>query len=324
MDMTVQGTMPRNSSMLVQHWTEVTEQFGGCLPGVDDRAELGHLEQGGFGRVADGDVLFDGRELGLRCVVGVLHAGDAAHDFAEVEGFDGDAAALQQFFRVADGVECGGTRADGADAEVLQAANDAADGGEPGEVGGELGRVGGLGVQRGERVGDAVLGEVVADGHLAAEAVAAMGDGHLGGRVGRGLDEDGDAQIGETDGVGQAALLAEVGQGDDEAVDGGGVGLEEGGTLFGVLVGLDRAVGGDFRREHDGLDAGGFERGDDFEAARCGEVRGEESAVAYENSHGHLLGHIAPWYLGRSGKGLTPIVTDGTDKDERRIKEKNE
>ena len=115
--------------------------------------------------------------------------------------------------------------------------------------------------------------QVVADGHLAAEAVATVRDGHLAGDVGRGLDEHGDAQVGETDGVGQSALLTEVGQGDDEAVDGVGVGLEESGTLFGVLVGLDRAVGGDFRREHDGLDAGGFQRGDDFKrgplVARC-------------------------------------------------------
>ena len=43
------------------------------------------------------------------------------------------------FSRVADGVEGGGARADGADAEVLQSAHDAADGGEPCEVGGELG-----------------------------------------------------------------------------------------------------------------------------------------------------------------------------------------
>jgi hypothetical protein len=94
------------------------------------------------------------------------------------------------------------------------------------------------------------------------------------------------------------------------------VGLEEGGTFFRVLVGLDRAVGGDFGREHDGLDSGGFECGDDFEATTGGEVRGEESAVAYENSHGHLLGHCL-MLLGvlrdALEKGLTPIFTDETD-----------
>jgi hypothetical protein len=33
---------------------------------------------------------------------------------------------------------------------------------------------------------------------------------------------------------------------------------------------------------------------------------------------------VAPWCVGPSEKGLTPIVTDGTDKGERCIKEKNE
>ncbi len=64
----------------------------------------------------------------------VLHAADAAEDFGEVEGFDGDAAGFEKFFAVADGVECRGTRADGADAEIAQAVDDAADGGEPVEI----------------------------------------------------------------------------------------------------------------------------------------------------------------------------------------------
>ena len=152
--------------------------------------------------------------------------------------------------------------------------------------------VGGFGVQRGERVGDSVLLEVVADRHLAAEGVAAEGDAHLAGRVGRGLDEDGHAQVGEAEGVGEAALFAEVGQGDDDAVDLVGVLLEEGGALLGVFVGFDRAVGGDVRGEHDGLDAGGFERGDHFQAAAGGEVAGKESAIAYDDSHGHLTTHF--------------------------------
>ena len=93
---------------------------------------------------------------------GVLHADDAAEDFGEVDGFDGDAAGFEQFLAVADGVERRGARADGADAEAAQAADDAADGGEPGEILGEDVGIGGFGVQRGERVGNAVLLEVVA------------------------------------------------------------------------------------------------------------------------------------------------------------------
>jgi len=46
-------------------------------------------------------------------------------------------------------------------------------------------------VQRGERVGNLVLHEVVTGAHLAAEAVAADGDGHGVRAIGRGLDKTG-------------------------------------------------------------------------------------------------------------------------------------
>ncbi len=71
-DMTVQGTMPR---ILLDGGPALhggDGEFGGCHPVVDDGAELGHLHQRGFGRVADGDVLLDGGELGLDGVVVVL------------------------------------------------------------------------------------------------------------------------------------------------------------------------------------------------------------------------------------------------------------
>ena len=47
-------------------------ELGGGHPAVDDGAELGHLHEGGFGRVADGNVLLDGGEFGLDGVVVVL------------------------------------------------------------------------------------------------------------------------------------------------------------------------------------------------------------------------------------------------------------
>ena len=72
-----------------------------------------------------------------------------------------------------------------------------------------------------------------------------------------------------------------------------GVLLEEGGAFFGVFVGFYGAVGGDFGREDDGLDAGGFECGDHLQSAAGGEVRGEESAVAYDYAHCHLSAHDA-------------------------------
>ena len=72
MDITVQGTMPRNSSIEVQHCTAETVSSLRLHPAVDHRAELGHLQQRGLGRLADRDVLLDGGELGLGRVVVVL------------------------------------------------------------------------------------------------------------------------------------------------------------------------------------------------------------------------------------------------------------
>src|SRR6202789_3017068 len=266
-------------------------EFGGGHPAVDDCAELGHLHEGGFGGLAYGDVLFDGGEFGLDGVVVVLGLLDAAHDLGEVEGLYGDAGAFEKFFGVADGVEGRGARADGAEADVAKTSHDAADGGEPLEVGLELCGVGGFGVERGERVGDAVLLEVVADGHLAAEAVAAEGDAHFARGVGRGLDEDGHVEIGQAERVGQAALFAEVWQRDDDAVDLGGVLLEEFSALLGVFVGFYGSVRGLFRGEHDGLNAHRFERSNHFKTPAGCEVAGEESAVSHDDSHRHLTAH---------------------------------
>jgi hypothetical protein len=60
-------------------------------PGIDDRAQLGHLEQRGIGNAARGDVTLDRGELGLRGIVGVLHAVDAAENLGQVDRVDGDA-----------------------------------------------------------------------------------------------------------------------------------------------------------------------------------------------------------------------------------------
>ena len=42
----------------------------------------------------------------------IFHAADAAEDFGEIEGLDGDAAGFENFLAVAHGVERGGARAD--------------------------------------------------------------------------------------------------------------------------------------------------------------------------------------------------------------------
>jgi hypothetical protein len=74
-------------------------------------------------------------------------------------------------------------------------------------------------VQRGQRVRNAVLHQVVARAHLAAEAVAARGDGHRIGAVRRGLHQHRNLEPGEPDRIHNAALFAEVGQRYNDAVD---------------------------------------------------------------------------------------------------------
>ena len=110
-------------------------------------------------------------------------------------------------------------------------------------------------VQRRQRVGDAVLHQVVAGAHLAAEAVAARGDGHGVGAVGRGLHQHRNLQAREADGIDDAALFAEVRQGNDDAVDLFGVLLEKLRAVLRLGIGFHRAVLRIFRAEHDRLGA---------------------------------------------------------------------
>ena len=72
-------------------------------------------------------------------VIVVFHAIDAAEDFGEIEGFDGDALGFENLFAVTNGVEGGWARADGADSQVAKSLYYAADCGEPFEVVGKLG-----------------------------------------------------------------------------------------------------------------------------------------------------------------------------------------
>ena len=76
---------------------------------------------------------------GLRGIVGVLHMIDATEDLRQINRFDGDAGSLKDALGVANRVEGGRTRANGADAQVLQSPDNAANRGKPFEIGFELG-----------------------------------------------------------------------------------------------------------------------------------------------------------------------------------------
>src|ERR1022692_407113 len=257
-------------------------------PGIDHGAELGHLHEGFEGNLIGGDVLLDGGELGFG--LAVLHADDAAEDLRQVDRFHADAAGFQQFLAIAHGVESRGTGADGADGQAAQAAHDAADGGEPGEVLGEHIRTGGFGVQRGERVGNAVLLEVIAGAHLAAEAVAAILDGHQSRGVRRGLYEDGHVEVGLTQSIGDGALFAEIRQRDDDTVDVAAMALKQVGAESHIAAAGDGAAVGLFRSHRDYAVARFLKYRDHVFAAALGQVGREESSVAHDHAECNRTG----------------------------------
>ena len=140
--------------------------------------------------------------------------------------------------------------------------------------------------RRGQGIADAVLAEIVADGHLAAKAVAAVADGHLAAVVVEGVDEDGDVEAGPAQGVGDGAFVAEIRQGDEDAVNFVAMRLEQVGAFLGVGEGLDRAELGGVLGQGDGADALGFEDLEDVAAAGLAEVGGEEPAISDDEAEG--------------------------------------
>ena len=165
--------------------------------------------------------------------------------------------------------------------------DDAADCGKPFQVGLEFGRIERLGVQRGQRILDAVLHHVVTRAHLAAEAVAAHGNGHVVGAIGRGLHQHRNLQPGQTNGIDDAPLFTEVGQGDDDAVDLVGMLLEQLRTALRFSVSLDRAVGGLLRTEHDRPGPGGLQNCNDLFPARLGQMIRKKAAIPYYHPKRH-------------------------------------
>ena len=120
----------------------------------------------------------------------------------------------------------------------------------------KLSELGADGVQRRERIGNAVLHHVVAGGHFSAEAVAAIGDLHVFGAVRRGLHQHRHLQCREADGVDDAALFAEVRQRNDDAVDLFAVLAEELGATLRLIVCFHGAKLRLLRRQRDDAAAG--------------------------------------------------------------------
>ena len=147
--------------------------------------------------------------------------------------------------------------------------------------------VGAFGVHRvtgGEGVLDAILAQVVAGGHLAAEGIAPVGDGHDVRVVGEGLHEHGHVEFGPAQRVGNRPLVAEVGQGDEHAVDLVTVAAEEVGGFLGVGNAFDAAIGRFVGIDQNRLDALLGEHLDNGLAAAHAQVFGEETAIAHNDA----------------------------------------
>src|SRR6185437_5197438 len=267
-------------------------------PLIDDGAELGHFEERFARNLVGGDVLLDGFEFRGGGGIDVAHAIDAAEDFRKVDRLDTDAVVLQNLFAVADRVEGRRPRANGSDAEPAHAANHTANSGKPIEVFAENVAIGGFGMPGGERIGNAVLHQVVAGAHLAAEAVAAVADGHQARRIGGRLHQDGNVQAGHAEGVGNGALIAEIGERDDNAGYFGGMLFEEVGTAGGLGARFDGAVLGFFRSDADGPVAGCFDGGDHFSAPGPGQVIREETSVPCNNAEGYGIDGGVHFFFG--------------------------
>ena len=256
---------------------------------VDGHAQLRHLQQALARDAVDAGVGVHFLDLGRDGRLVVAQAADPAEDLREVERLDRDAGALQQLLAVADGVEGRRAGADLAQAGVLQRAHDAAHPDEPAQVPREVLALGVHGVAARERVLDPVLAQVVAGAHLAAEAVAPVGDRHLVGGVLEGVHEHGHVQPGPAQRVRDGALVAEVGQRHEHAVDLVAVRAEEVGAEAGFLQALDGAVVGGLDRGDDGADAQPFEHVEHGLPAGLAEVVGEKPAIPYDDAQRHRL-----------------------------------
>ncbi len=121
---------------------------------------------------------------------------------------------FQQLFAEAHGVESQRSRAHGAHAQRAQAIHHPANAQEVGEVFLEAFRLGMRSMFAGQGVFETVLTQVIADGNLAAEAIAAALNRQIHRIIRIGLHQDRHIQLGQFQGINHAFFIAEVGHAD--------------------------------------------------------------------------------------------------------------
>jgi len=201
-------------------------------PVFHHQAELGHLEQGCFADPLGLQVGFDLAHLRLHPRFLVAQPGGLAEYLGEVHALHRDARLLQQLLAVTNGDKRRWPCPHLAKTRPAHPFDHPANGAKPLQVLAKARRLWINRVQRRQRVGNAILREVIAGRHLAAKAVATRLDRHLADLVGKSLHQHGHVEVGQSDRVGNASLLAKVGQCDEDAIDLFSVRLEQRCALF--------------------------------------------------------------------------------------------
>ena len=180
--------------------------------------------------------------------------------------------------------------ADTADAKIAQSVHDATNGGKPAEILLKFCGIGANGMRARQRVRDPVLSEVVARGHLAAEAIAPRRNGHLPWDIRCSLHKHRHIEPCEPQRIRDGALVAEIRKRYDDAIDFVAMFLEQRGTPFGFFMRFDSAMLAIFRPEHDTLIAGLGDRPHHLFASSLGELIGEEAAIPHNDPECHFAG----------------------------------
>jgi hypothetical protein len=140
----------------------------------------------------------------------------------------------------------------------------------------------------GEGERNPVLTQVVADGNLAAERVAAPLDGELAQIIRAGLHQHRHVERRQPQHVRHALFVAKVGQADEHALDAIAVPAKQLGARLRVLPGFNRAELGFVLAEDDRLDIERLKQRDQIATGFRHELIGEEVAVA--DDHGQRVG----------------------------------
>ncbi len=160
---------------------------------------------------------------------------------------------------------------------------------------------------RRQAVLEAVLHEVVAGRHLAAEGITPVFHRHLPRLVGERMHEDRHVQARPAHDVGDGPFVAEIRQRHQHADDLVAVLLEQVRQLLRIRDAFDAAVRAVFRPERDGLDPLAFEHAKHSLPALLAQVAGEKAAIADDHAENRLLHDHTPGFQVAVMRGRTEI-----------------